>query len=91
MEENVERLGTINNINNLYEDTYKTMFLQKCADYSELQQLYDYEVKKNEELKEQLEILKILIEDKEIIDKMNAYIEVRNKRIAKVISKYKKV
>ena len=91
------RQGTINDINDLYEDSYKELYLDKCDDYDDLKQLYDFEVLRNESLKQENEDLtqivlgyKLLIKDKEIIDEMNKFIEVRQKRIARVIERGKR-
>lgn len=92
-----EREAVMNDINDLYEDSYKELYLDKCDDYDDLKQLYDFEVLRNESLKQENEDLtqivlgyKLLIKDKEIIDEMNKFIEVRQKRIARVIERGKR-
>ena len=81
--EEVDRRGTINDINDLYEDSYKELYL-------DMAQLYKYEVQKNEDLKEIIAMYKCLVKDAEIIEQMNEYIKIRQNKIARVVSKYER-
>lgn len=83
------RQGTINDINDLYEDSYKEMYLDKCDDFDDLKQLYDFEVYRNEDLKEIIKKYEELANE-EIIEQMNEFIKTRQKRIAKVIERGKR-
>lgn len=83
------RQGTINDINDLYEDSYKELYLDKCDDFNDLQQMYDFEVMRNEDMKEIIKKYEELANE-EIIEQMNEFIATRQKRIAKVIQRGKR-
>ena len=83
------RQGTINDINDLYEDSYKELYLDKCDDYDDLKQLYDFEVMRNEDLTQIIAAYQILVKDAEIIDEVNDFIATRQKHIKRVIQRGK--
>lgn len=85
-----ERQGTINDINDLYEDSYKELYLKKCADYEELMQQFQYELMVNEDLNQIVKGYQLLVKDSHIIDEMNEFIKIRQKRIARVIDRGKR-
>lgn len=85
----MDRQGTVNDINDLYEDSYKEMYLDKCDDFNDLQQMYDFEVYRNEDLKEIIKKYEELANE-EIIEQMNEFIATRQKQIAKVIQRGKR-
>ena len=84
-----ERQGTINDIENLYEDSYKELYLRKCADYEDLMQQFEYELMVNEDLNQIVKGYQLLVKDSHIIDEMNEFIKIRQKRIARVIERSK--
>lgn len=77
------RQGTINDINDLYEDGYKELYEDMC-------QLYQYEVQKNEDLKEIIRMFETLVQNEEIINQMNEFKRIREQRIARVVNKYER-
>lgn len=83
------RQGTINDINDLYEDSYKELYLKKCADYEDLMQQFEYELMVNEDLNQIVKGYQLLVKDSHIIDEMNEFIKIRQKRIARVIERSK--
>ena len=83
------RQGTINDINDLYEDSYKELYLKKCADYEDLMQQFDYELKRNEDLVQIVAAYQHFVKNAEIIDEVNNFIALRQKRIARVIERSK--
>lgn len=83
------RQGTINDINDLYEDSYKELYLKKCADYEDLMQQFEYELMVNEDLNQIVKGYQLLVKDSKIIDEMNEFIKIRQKRIARVINRGK--
>ena len=85
-----ERQGTINDIENLYEDSYKELYLRKCADYEDLMQQFQYELMVNEDLNQIVKGYQLLVKDSHIIDEMNEFIKIRQKRIARVIDRGKR-
>lgn len=87
--EELDRQGTMNDINDLYEDSYKELYLDKCDDFNDLQQMYDFEVMRNEDMKEIIKKYEELANE-EIIEQMNEFIATRQKRIAKVIQRGKR-
>ena len=87
--EKIERQGTMNDIENLYEDSYKELYLKKCADYEDLMQQFQYELMANEDLNQIVKGYQLLVKDSHIIDEMNEFIKIRQKRIARVINRGK--
>lgn len=87
--EKIERQGTINDIENLYEDSYKELYLKKCGDYEDLMQQFQYELMVNEDLHQIVKGYQLLVKDSKIIDEMNEFIKIRQKRIARVIERSK--
>lgn len=85
-----ERQGTINDINDLYEDGYKELYLKKCGDYEDLMQQFEYELMVNEDLNQIVKGYQLLVKDSKIIDEMNEFIKIRQKRIARVINRGKR-
>lgn len=86
----MERQGKINDINDLYEDGYKELYLKKCADYEDLMQQFEYELMVNEDLNQIVKGYQLLVKDSKIIDEMNEFIKIRQKRIARVINRGKR-
>lgn len=84
------RQGTINDIENLYEDSYKELYLKKCADYEDLMQQFQYELMVNEDLNQIVKGYQLLVKDSHIIDEMNEFIKIRQKRISRVIERGKR-
>lgn len=84
------RQGTINDINDLYEDSYKELYLKKCADYEDLMQQFQYELMVNEDLNQIVKGYQLLVKDSHIIDEMNEFIKIRQKRISRVIERGKR-
>ena len=84
------RQGTINDINDLYEDSYKELYLKKCADYEDLMQQFQYELMVNEDLHQIVKGYQLLVKDSHIIDEMNEFIKIRQKRISRVIEREKR-
>lgn len=84
-----EREAVMNDINDLYEDSYKELYLKKCADYEDLLQQFDYELMRNEDLNQIVAGYQLLVKDSHIIDEMNEFIKIRQKRIARVINRGK--
>lgn len=83
--EDVERQGTINDIENLVEDSYESM-------YHELAKNYNYIKEENEMQREQIqEILSDIwkIECEEIIEEMNTLINEKMKKINEIVKKYR--
>lgn len=83
--ENEERQGTINDIENLVEDSYESM-------YHELANNYNYIKEENELQREQIqEMLSDIwkIECEEIIEEMNTLINEKMKKINEIVKKYK--
>lgn len=77
----IEREGTINDIENLYQDCQMEI-------YEELAEKYRIEVQKNKDLLEIIRMYEVFVTDQEIIDRMNTLIEIRKNRIARVLKKY---
>lgn len=83
--EDEERQGTINDIENLVEDSYESM-------YHELANNYNYIKEENELQREQIqEMLSDIwkIECEEIIEEMNTLINEKMKKINEIVKKYK--
>ena len=83
--EDAERQGTINDIENLVEDSYESM-------YHELAKNYNYIKEENEIQREQIqEMLQDIwkIECEEIIEEMNTLINKKMKKINEIVKKYK--
>ena len=83
--EDTERQGTINDIENLIEDSYESM-------YHELSKNYNYIKEENELQREQIqEMLSDIwkIECEEIIEEMNTLINEKMKKINEIVKKYK--
>lgn len=83
--EDTERQGTINDIENLVEDSYESM-------YHELAKNYNYIKEENELQREQIqEMLSDIwkIECEEIIEEMNTVINEKMKKINEIVKKYK--
>ena len=83
--EDEERQGTINDIENLVEDSYESM-------YHELAKNYNYIKEENELQREQIqEMLSDIwkIECEEIIEEMNTLINEKMKKINEIVKKYK--
>ena len=83
--EDEERQGTINDIENLVEDSYESM-------YHELSKNYNYIKEENELQREQIqEMLSDIwkIECEEIIEEMNTLINEKMKKINEIVKKYK--
>lgn len=83
--EDEERQGTINDIENLVEDSYENM-------YHELANNYNYIKEENEIQREQIqEMLSDIwkIECEEIIEEMNTLINEKMKKINEIVKKYK--
>ena len=83
--EDAERQGTINDIENLVEDSYESM-------YHELAKNYNYIKEENEIQREQIqEMLQDIwkIECEEIIEEMNTLINEKMKKINEIVKKYK--
>ena len=83
--EDEERQGTINDIENLVEDSYESM-------YHELANNYNYMKEENEIQREQIqEMLSDIwkIECEEIIEEMNTLINEKMKKINEIVKKYK--
>lgn len=83
--EDEERQGTINDIENLVEDSYESM-------YHELEKNYNYMKEENELQREQIqEMLSDIwkIECEEIIEEMNTLINEKMKKINEIVKKYK--
>ena len=74
-----ERLAVMNDINDLYEDSYKEFYLKKCADYEDLMQQFEYELMVNEDLNQIVKGYQLLVKDTHIIDEMNEFIKIRQR------------
>jgi hypothetical protein len=90
--EKIERQGTINDINDLYEDGYEELYLDMC-------QHFEYERECNEKLKKEnnelWRLLGYILSAKEImnddyIEKQNELIKKYRKKMDNIIQKYKK-
>ena len=79
--EELDRRGTINDIENLCQDCQMEI-------YDELAEKYRLEVQKNQDLIEIIRMYELFVTDQEIIDKMNTFIEIKKNRIARVVKKY---
>ena len=77
----IEREGTINDIENLCQDCQMEI-------YEELAEKYRIEVQKNKDLLEIIKMYELLVTDKETIERMNTFIDIRKNRIARVVKKY---
>lgn len=64
--EKIERQGTVNNINDLYEDSYKELYLKKCDEFNYLKQLYECEIELNEKLRKQNDALQFIVRNKKL-------------------------
>ena len=84
------RQGTINDINNLYEDSYKELYLNKCREYKELNDLYELQKQISTKLKHSLIICERIILEKITVAKMNDFIIEKQKEINELINKRKK-
>ena len=61
-----EKQGTINDINDLYEDGYKELYLKKCDEFNYLKQLYEGEIELNEKLRKQNDALQFIVRNKKL-------------------------
>ena len=77
----IERQGTINDIENLVEDSYRELYEEMSGKYAEA-------MRRHEDLVEIIKMYELFVTDKEIIDRMNTLIEIRKNRIARVLKKY---
>lgn len=88
----MDRQGTINDINNLYEDSYKDLYLEMCQHYKYERDCNEKLLNENADLWKAFTELSIMYNqiNDEYIEKMNRLIKKKMQRMNHIVSKYKK-